>query len=633
LRKTGLKAKQTKRQKFLEKIGMKEDAMGAVSEVLGKKGVQKFGRGVGKTVSGTGFTATGVVTGAVAGAAIGSAVPVIGTAIGGVIGGLFGGGAGLASYFGRQALRYKGMTPDQREKRMNEDFNIGNITEQATKKGSENIQNAKKEVTHAKNSDWVRDASGSTFYSSGGQTDRQKKFFEQLTSSSHPDAGNARNNITDWINRTGAFVNTTDPMTGNLKINGFNADKDGDVNKVRGLAKGIAAFRNGGYTGNELDNIVTAINDQVTPVNDDTKLKNVDQYKDSVTANRKTKGGVLRKDKNSKAIKGDMQLGQLQAKNNVGVDFRDINQAVKSAGVSDFEANQEGLHLKTPELISAVSKRMNELIDGEMKKLENLRSTKGILPDDYLARKKTLDGARDKFKNPSQITSLDLVNTGLTAKKGEMGYIGEREKTDIHERLHTMGMTNETKIEEFAEKIQSKGLFAHVDEIGRLAAQDEPNANFTKIEHMAKVNAKTKQSAQDVIIREQAGAPAAAAGAAAPTAAPAVAVAAEKERLVAEVPQMNDLLKAVQDLKPSEAKEAGIQLQFAPTPEGAVSGDQKYYGVINVLTAINKGLASMGTGLGRVGSSLADISTGVNRKSTPLDVKVTAEAVEDALKK
>ncbi len=452
------KRKQSKRQKFLEKVGMGETAMDATSNFLKTD--------TGKEVS----TATtfGTTLAAAGGAIAGPVGAGIGAAVGFV-------GGGTLSHF-TKGSKFQSWTSQ--------------TTQKAAANGSKEIANARQNVKSAANnaSEFMRDSSGGTFYSNtGGQA---KKTIEQLVSKHNPNAQTARNNLRDLIN------------------SGTTHNNEHNENFALGLANGLAAFKQGGGDVSSLQEIVQALNQNNGNSADSYGLRGatVDSLEGNVIAYRHSS-------QNGERGSGELEIDTLAnndknkvEKNIVGVDFTKLKEQGVKIDSEAFGGNISGNSMKK------ISDALINEIDNAQSNLQNAKDHGEISDDDFDKRNTNLNKAKEKLTNPEGMKNLSLVNTA-SRDYGRQ----ERMTTVYHEEMHKGGITDDSLAEGIAKSLMDNKLYGrnaqtggrHATEIASFAKamQDNGKGNgeiMTAVnqEIQSRVKTEGKNRADRVINKE-----------------------------------------------------------------------------------------------------------------------------------
>lgn len=530
-----------RRISLMNKMGMGEGA----KEWLANRG--KRTEYTAKSIGALGGLASGAVIGATSGMSLG--LPGV---VGGALGGAFVGGV----------LGWK--------------RNLGGHTIEAAKDESRDLKNAKLNMENArKYPSWFKEASASTFYSSSGQTTAQKKFFDQLALPANEDV---RRNIADAI--TKADIN-----------------KEGEVGKLRAIARGIAAQIKGGHKGPEFEGIIREIDSKAAMVVDSTELDTVNSYDASViAASRFTGKGILQDEKGQLTVSRGKE-------NKFGVDFRDIEEAAKGAGI-EIDAGQEGIHIEGEAAVKAVSEKLNQLIGDEIKKLDaSMKAGTASKVDQNRFNK--LTAAQERLSSGS-LRDLELLNSGVKVEGGFADNFRSSAQTQIHESLHGAGLRDEAKTEELTQYIDRKKLYSRSDIIAQeAAAMEKSGKDFTVDDVMKQVGAKygTDERIQRALTGESG-----------------ATVKSEEVR----IEEMSELLKAVQDLKPAGSG-GGINLTSG-LAMGGESMENKFFMLLQALKNVNRSVEGLNK---TMHSDVVALTDGLTENATPLEAKIIAEAITE----
>ncbi|MFH1745185.1 MAG: hypothetical protein ABH881_03400 [bacterium] len=144
------------------------------------------------------------------------------------------------------------------------DYHPNKVTMDAVKLGSKENDNAQRRVNSIAAGGRVMGKDGfenSTFYSAGGQTSAQVKFFDKLSS----DSEESKNALKAMVDEFGQFAGKT-------------VDNPVDKKRIESVKKGVAAYEKGGKDTVNLQVLVGAL-DQIDTGDGDTKT--IKNYKDS----------------------------------------------------------------------------------------------------------------------------------------------------------------------------------------------------------------------------------------------------------------------------------------------------------------------------------------------------------------
>ncbi|HNW09685.1 MAG TPA: hypothetical protein PKM52_03860, partial [bacterium] len=530
-----------RRISLMNKMGMGE----GTKEWLANRG--KGTEYTARSIGALGGLASGAVIGATSGMSLGPGGVLFGGILGGALGGVLG--------WGR---------------------NLGGHTIEAAKDESRDLKNAKLNMENArKYPSWFKEASASTFYSSSGQTTAQKKFFDQLALPANEDV---RRNIAGAITR--ADIN-----------------KEGEVGKLRAIARGIAAQIKGGHKGPEFEDIIREIDLKAAMVGDPTELDTVNSYDASViAASRFTGKGILQDEKGQLTVSRGKE-------NKFGVDFRDIEEAAKGAGI-EIDAGQEGIHIEGEAAVKAVSEKLNQLIGDEIKKLDaSMKAGTASKVDQNRFNK--LTAAQERLSSGS-LRDLELLNSGVKVEGGFADNFRSSAQTQIHESLHGAGLRDEAKTEELTQYIDRKKLYSRSDIIAQeAAAMEKSGKDFTVDDVMKQVGAKygTDERIQRALTGESG-----------------ATVKSEEVR----IEEMSELLRAVQDLKPAGSG-GGINLTSG-LAMGGESMENKFFILLQALKNVSKSVEGLNK---TMHSDVVALTDGLTENATPLEAKIIAEAITE----
>lgn len=521
--------------KRMQKMGMGEEALQATDKLLSKKGAKGVAGVVGGIAAAGG---TALLTGGL------GLVPLLGGALIG----------GVATWLGAR-------TAAGAAKQGTQDY-------QRAKLFTKNNKGKKDIIKSSKESDWT---------SPDGQRNYHIQKARALADSGDVDAIATVNNMVEEINNETAAKPAT---LGEQKV-------------IEALAKTIAHHEKEGNALGNLGLLKTAINNyQSRPGAGGGLDGDVDSYKDKVFSARYTGKGRLKKEK------GQLTASREKA-DEFAVDFRDIEEAVKGAGV-DVDVRQEGLHIEGDKAVRAVSDKLNRLIDNELKKLDASIAA-GTAKEVDKSHFKRLSGAKERLSS-SDLKSMDLLNSGVVVEGGFAANFRSSAITQTHEAIHSAGVKNEVTTEELAQHIQKNHLYSKTAEIGQeAAALEKSGQDFTTEDVMNNFKAKygSDERVSSAIQKEE----------------EAQAGRAEGKQKASTIPGIMELREAVNS-------------------SGGVFGrDDNFYLLLSALTGLDKSIKSFGKNVGAVGENIGELTRGINNNSVPLEVKVATEEIEKTINK
>jgi len=194
--------------------------------------------------------------------------------------------------------------------------------------------------------------------------------------------------------------------------------------------------------------------------------------------------------------------------------------------------------------------------------------------------------------------------------------------TQTHEPIHGAGVENEATTEELAQYIQKKKLYSKTAEIGQeAAALEKSGQSVTTDGVMAQIKAKYGSDERvNSAIQKESEAQVEPAGEEKQKE--------EKQKVVAEIPEMGDLIRAMNDLKSGRGPDVPLNLG-----KGTLNSQEmrQFNILIQTLNNINKSVRDLGAGGGALGNNIKELSRRPEKNSTPLEIKVVAEAIEKSI--
>lgn len=314
----------------------------------------------------------------------------------------------------------------------------------------------------------------STFISASGQNPDQKKFFNELTSSSN-------------VNSAAAIKNME------TAVAGMNTSNKKGMSRVAALAKGIAAYAKNGGDVSRLNSLISALDKKNASAAK--PVESVENLKSKAIVNRKT-GAAGEQGSGSfdvNTFANNTGAKKEDGKDVIGVDFNKLAGTGLDVKAEASFASGDAMGPIVAALKNQISEERSK-VDAEVaeSRVNGTNSKEG--DREFGKRYADLDKTEARLSDPEQVKDLQLVNTA-SANYGRQ----EKMTSKYHEEIHKGGLEDEDLTERTAKSLMDNKLYGrnaatkgrHASEIAKFA-KEKKDQGMSNDDIMKAVDAEIK---------------------------------------------------------------------------------------------------------------------------------------------